>query len=529
MLQRKLFVFAWFAIALVLGFASSNATAQTYTDLHDFNCNTDGCSARFPNLLAQGRDGNLYGTLPEGGACTSCGTVFRVTPSGVFTVFYNFDRTTGAQPYSGLTLGLDGNFYGTTIGGGANGYGTAFRISSTGALTTLHDFSFSEGEPLVPPILAHDGNYYAVTDGETQVSGIAYRISANGVFKALGTIPQFAWSPLMHASDGYFYGSLEGDGVGYGSIFKMSKMGAMTTIYSFDGTQKCPLGRLVQDSKGYLYGTTMGNIGTIFKLTTKGVLTVLHDFDGITGNAPMGGLVLASDGNFYGGTWTGGSQDEGVLFQLASANNIYTMLYDAGSGTGGEWFFSTPVQHTNGTIYGLAYSGGAYGGGVFYSLDVGLPPFVALMTTSGTPGQTVQILGQGFNTASSVMFGSGSANFTVASDTYMTAVVPAQGTQGYVSVTTASSTLTSNKKFKVVPIISSFSPTSGPAGTKVTITGGGFYGATKVTFGGVKATSFTVDSGSQITATVPTGAVTGTIKVITAGGTVTSKGIFTVT
>ena len=95
------------------------------------------------------------------------------------------------------------------------------------------------------------------------------------------------------------------------------------------------------------------------------------------------------------------------------------------------------------------------------------------------------------------------------SDTYLTAVVPDEGTQGYVTVTTNSGTLTSSKKFKVIPVIKSFTPTSGPVGTQVTITGGGFHGATKVTFGGVKARSFAVDSGSQITATVPTGAVTG--------------------
>ena len=126
-----------------------------------------------------------------------------------------------------------------------------------------------------------------------------------------------------------------------------------------------------------------------------------------------------------------------------------------------------------------------------------------------------------------VMFGSGSATYTVVSDTYMTAVVPASGTKGTVTVTTPSGTLKSKQTFTVVPVISSFTPTSGPVGTKVTITGSGLTGASKVSFGGVSA-AFTVNSGTQITATVPSGAVTGKIKITTAGGSVTSSGIFTV-
>jgi len=158
---------------------------------------------------------------------------------------------------------------------------------------------------------------------------------------------------------------------------------------------------------------------------------------------------------------------------------------------------------------------------------VGLKPFVKLMTTQGKAAQIVEILGQGFSGTNSVMFGTGSATFTVVSDTYLTAKVPASGATGYVTVATPSGTLTSSQTFKVLPVITGFMPPKGPVGTKVTITGSGFIGATKVTFGGVKAISYTVDSGIQITATVPTGAKTGNIVVTTPGGTA-SKGTFTV-
>jgi uncharacterized repeat protein (TIGR03803 family) len=275
----------------------------------------------------------------------------------------------------------------------------------------------------------------------------------------------------------------------------------------------------------------------VFKITPKGSLTVLHNFDASNGsrdgNKPFAGLVQATDGKFYGVTSAGGTLGYGTIYRI-SATGSYVVLYNFDNVTGANPQV-TLFQHTNGILYGDTLAGGSGTEctpgycGTFYSLNLGLPPFVALMSISGIPGQTIQILGQGFNTASSVLFGSGSATFNIVSDTYMTAIIPAEGTQGYVTVTTGSGTLTSNKKFKVVPIITSFTPTSGPVGTKVAITGGGFHGATKVTFGGVKAISFSVDSGSQITATVPIGAVTGKIKVTTPGGTATSKGTFNVT
>jgi hypothetical protein len=190
------------------------------------------------------------------------------------------------------------------------------------------------------------------------------------------------------------------------------------------------------------------------------------------------------------------------------------------------------MQHTNGKFYGVTESGGANGlnGGVFYSLDLGLKPFVNLFTWMGKVGKTVEILGQGFTGTTSVSFnGTKATTFTVSSDTYLTALVPSGATTGFVTVTTPGGALKSNRKFLVTPSILSFSPTSGAVGTSVVITGTSFTGATRVNFGGVKATTFSVDSDGQITATVPTGAKTGKIQVTTPGGTASSSGTFTVT
>ncbi len=521
---RKLML-ALFASALVLGFASDDVSAQipAYKDLYDWQV---GFYPLYPDVLAQGKDGNLYGTLPSGNV--DLGSAFYATPSGAVTIFRTFDGSVGCFPWSGLTLGSDGNFYGSTTSCGANFAGLVFQLTPppAGALTSLCDFYSGAGYPNSAPVQGKDGNFYGI------VQQSAYKVSASGICKLLTSlIPGNSSAPLIQGADGNFYGTVD-DVLHYdGAVFSMSPTGVVKTIYVFDATHGShPYGPLVQDAKGYFYGTTyQGGLydgGVVFKLTKGGVLTVLHDFNSATGYLPYAGLVLGTDGNLYGSTDSGGGFGHGVLFKITKSGT-YTVQYDFDL-THGAQPDATAMQHTNGKIYGLTHGGGANGGGVFYSLDVGIKAFVSLMMNTGKAGQIVEILGQGFTGTTKVMFGKGSANFTVVSDTDMTAVVPTSGTTGFVTVTTPSGTLTSSKTFKVLPVISSFTPTSGPVGTQVTIAGSGFIGATKVTFGGVKATSYTVDSGTQITATVPTGAKTGKIAVTTPGGTA-SKGTFTVT
>jgi uncharacterized repeat protein (TIGR03803 family) len=519
---------------LVVGFAATPLHSQTYTDLHDLDCTTDGCTPLYSGILAQGRDGNLYGTLESGGTFGS-GTVFKITPAGAITTLHNFAGTDGAAALSGLTLGTDGNFYGTAYQGGANDVGTIFKITPAGVLTTLHSFNGADGGyPYSPPILGKNGSYYGVTS----YGGAAYSISSSGMFKLLTTaIPFVSYAPLILASDGNFYGtSYQGGSSGVGTVFRMSATGAVKIVYNFDETHgSYPYGPVVQGSDGFLYGTTYGGGsianpgGVVFKLSTAGAITILHEFDGTSttdGYGPTPGLVAATDGNFYGATSNGNQGSAyGTLFKITKSG-IYSLLYVFDSAHGATQF-ATSMQHTNGILYGLTYQGGN-GGGVFYSLAAGISPFVSLITTAGTAGQTVEILGNGLTGTTKVTFGSASASFTVASDSYMTAVVPATGTTGGVIVTTPSGTLKSKQKFTVIPVISGFSPTSGPVGTQVTITGTGLTGASKVTFGGVRATVFTVTSATQVTATVPTGAVTGKIKITTAGGIATSPGTFTV-
>ena len=226
MLQRKLLVVGLFAFGFLLSMASSKVGAQTYIDLHDFNCATEGCQPSNPQLLTQGRDGNLYGDV-DGGGTYSLGTVFLVTPSGTATTLYNFDMSSG-NSMSGLAFGTDGNFYGTTALGGDNGFGTVFKLTPAGVLTTLHSFTSTDGAQ--------------------------------------------PYGALIQASDGNFYGTTyEGGADNEGTIFEITPAGVLTTLHSFNVTDGgFPLGALIQTSDGAFYGTTSlagsDNGGTVFKL-----------------------------------------------------------------------------------------------------------------------------------------------------------------------------------------------------------------------------------------------------------------------
>ena len=432
-------------LMLIVVAATTVATAQTYTDLYNFNYfrgrNPEG-------ILAQGRDGNLYGTTPSGGS-NGLGVVFRITPSGRLKVLYNFDGgSNGRGPWSGLTLGTDGNFYGTTDG-------TIFKITKNGTLTTL--YSFAGGAAL--PIEGTDGNFYGTTG-----AGTAYKITTSGTFTLLAALPGSSEAPLLQATDGDFYGTTDGGGSnncagGCGTVFKMTPKGVVTIVYNFDGTHgEWPYAAVIQGSDGNFYGSTHDGggygDGVVFKLTPQGAITVLHNFPDPNypndGMFPDTGLVQATDGNFYGATDGGGTvEDLGVIFQITPAG-AYSILYNF-DGSQGDDPQPAPMQHTNGLIYGVAYYGGLHNQGVVYSLDLGLGPFVSLVSTTGKVGKTIEVLGQGFTGTTAVSFNGTPATYTVVSDTYLKTTVPTGATTGPVTVTTPGGPLISNKEFRVKP------------------------------------------------------------------------------
>ena len=158
------------------------------------------------------------------------------------------------------------------------------------------------------------------------------------------------------------------------------------------------------------------------------------------------------------------------------------------------------------------------------------PAITSFSPSTGPPGTVVTINGQGLTGTTAVKFHQVSATFSVMSDAEIQATVPGTATTGRITVTLPTTTLTSSADFVVsgAPVISSFTPASGPAGTALTVAGSSFTGTSRVTVNG-SAAVFSVVSDTSITATVPAGATTGTIAVTNGFGTAVSSGVFTVT
>jgi uncharacterized repeat protein (TIGR03803 family) len=536
------------ALAAVLAVAPAKVGhAQTYKVLHNLGSKAgDPMNPVNSGIIAQGRDGSLYTTAPQGGGNGSTGAVFKITPSGTLRVLHGFIGAVPGAPEGGLSLGTDGNFYGTT-NDNSGSPGTIFKITPGGTLTTLYTFTDNAdgGFPTAAPIQGIDGNFYGTAANGNQSKGdygTVYKITPSGVFTALHTFDAthgaFPYAPLVQGTNGSFYGTTEaGSSSNHGNIFKITASGTEASLFTFDGTHGAnPFDALIQGSDGNFYGTAKtGNasdLGVVFKMTPAGAITVLHSFAGTgDGTEPVGGLVQATDGNLYGTTsMATGTSGCGTIFRISpNGKNFATLFTFPSDGSMGCNPDVTLTQHTNGILYGDTAVGGTSNGGVFFSLNASLPPFVTLLPYSGKVAKTIEFLGQGFTSKTTVSFNGTAATPKVISSTYLTTVVPNGATTGFVTVTTSKGTLTSNKKFRVTPQLISFKPTSGPVGTVVTITGVSLTQTTKVTFGGVKATTVTVVSDTEAKATVPTGAMTGHIAITTLGGTAVSSGIFTVT
>src|SRR5713226_7490756 len=415
-------------IAGVLLFAVA-ASAQTYTVLHTYPIGSGNYSGIvWPQVMSQGRDGLLYSTISNDGT-KNVGTVFSITTAGQLNTIYSFCPLTGcadgSSPIGGVTLGFDGNFYGTTQGGGSHAAGTVFKVTPTGTLTTLWNFAngTDDSVPIYTTVQGQDGNMYGVSVGQYNTQyGAFFKISPSGVFKALRDLGYFNGAdPNLptQGTDGNFYGTTQFGGdptCKCGVVYKLTAAGAITVLHAFKGYPtdgNRPIGILAQGPDGNFYGTTYhggttnGN-GTVFKITPTGVLTLLHSFNYGNGNfdaqLPEAGLTLGSDGNFYGEGAAGGTKNYGAIFKITPAGSE-SILYNFCSVTCNDGFSPTTplVVHTDGKFYGNT-NGNSLGGSVFYRLDAGFKPLVNLVTWSAKVGKTVEILGQGFTGTTAVSF-----------------------------------------------------------------------------------------------------------------------------
>ena len=374
---------------------SAPAVAATETVIYSFGA--PGTSA--PNTpLGQvilDASGNIYGTTEYGGANKQGrdyqGTIFEVAPTGQFTVLKNLmgknefpqggltrDKlgniygttfgvpnnfypggslfklghnggfqseilpsldSTGPQGIqSSLTIGSDGNLYGTSYAGGQDHLGTAFRVLPDGTISVLHSFSYaSDGAHPSIGSLVFDaqGNMYGATGdgGPAYDGGIIYTLTPDGTetilydgYELSGysyscSTPNsgFAFDPV-----GNIYGTTKYGGDPYGGcIFQLTPSGSFNILYVFplptEAQASVPNGGLLRDAAGDLFGTTQSGgdyfQGSVFEFTASGTFKTLYSFTGgADGGMPTQGLASDGKGNFYGATSKGGAFGGGVIF-----------------------------------------------------------------------------------------------------------------------------------------------------------------------------------------------------------------------
>jgi len=265
-------------------------------------------------------------------------------------------------------------------------------IASGQTLTTIYNFTSADGTDPGPLIQATDGNFYGICqNGGTYGSGTVFKVSATGEFTSLHQftgVDGYAYWPstLVQAADGNFYGTTFTGGTNnWGTVFRITAAGTLTTIYQFSGPDGAyPWAPLVQGSDGDLYGATriggtnnfnprggVYGFGTVFKITTDGTLTTLRRFwIDINGRFPNA-LVEGSDGNFYGST------EDTTIFSINSTTGAFELLWTDNVG-GDPTLLEYPlVQGSDGYFYGMGIDGGAYGWGAFYKIDLSASPPVA--------------------------------------------------------------------------------------------------------------------------------------------------------
>jgi len=311
-------------------------TEGALTTLHNFNRALLQDGREPAGGLIQTSNGNLYGTTALGGL-GRVGTIYVITPSGTFSVFQSFIYAQdGANVQSALFRASNGNFYGTAAAGGG-GAGTVFEATSFRQLTGIYDFGTQGSSPVGGVVQAGDGKLYGTTGtGGAQSCGTLFSITLQGQFTSLmsltGTDGCNPAATLLLGSDGALYGTTETggahNGFNAGVAFKYTVNGTLTVLHVFQISDGAfPSGALIEGSDGNFYGTTqVGGAhgkGTIFKMTPLGTVTTLYSFcsqGGCSDGAmPIAGLIQANDGKFYGTTSEGGISNNGTVFSFATA------------------------------------------------------------------------------------------------------------------------------------------------------------------------------------------------------------------
>jgi uncharacterized repeat protein (TIGR03803 family) len=401
------------AVVLITLTPAHQVSAQTYSVLHQFQSGTSTDGACPAASLVLGPDGYFYGTTQLGGTTATGvdpgdGTAFKMSASGSITILHNFGdgsvTNDGIYPSASLTLGSDGNFYGTTLDSSDGNAGDVFKMTPSGTVSILYEFAdmgLNGKNPASQLVVGANGSFYGTTlAGGNAGDGTVFEVSPEGIEAVLhnfgdGSIANDGINPgaLVLGSDGNFYGvTVLGGRAQEGTIYRMSPSGQLAVLHQFgDGTVandgEQPNG-IMQATDGNLYGTTSlgGNTGTdggaLFRCTLSGVAAVLYSFalnENGMNNQPQGSLIQSSDGNFYGTTTS-------TLFRATPTGTVTVIHTFADSGL--QDGFSPPgppVEGTDGGLYGTASQGGSTinlqsGAGITYDASLALPLYVTSPT-----------------------------------------------------------------------------------------------------------------------------------------------------
>lgn len=445
-------------------------------------------------------------------ACAALTFSFAVrTQAQTVTFLHAFS---GNEFASSLIQATDGNFYGASS---AYEQYYVFRMTPSGQITTLHNFC-NPSTCFVPgtPTLGTDGNLYGVAADSNPhfLGGIFYQLTLDGKLTVLYTFCSTQDCPdgsiaggITRVSDGDFYGiSAFGGAHTNGNLFRISSTGQLKVLYSFCSLANCadgsqPFALPIEDSDGNLYGTTfLGgayNNGVIYKLTPDGAFTVLYNFCslGCADGSDPSALVQDGEGNLFGTHNQFGLHGSGNIFELTAAGRYIPLHnFDRSDGWGPA---SGLILANDGNFYGNTEGGGTTNLGTLFQITPtgGFTSLYSFPISSWQPG-----------------------------------VGLFQGTDGKIYGATLYNVANGSSIFSLEnnlgPLVETV-PTMGKAGTHVLILGNNLTGTTSVKFNGIEA-KFTVESDTYIKATVPSGATTGTVSVVTPSGTLNSNPAFQV-
>ena len=365
-----------FAILLVTGGVADAAPANPQL-LYSFCPDQAHCYAgQEPLGLVRGHDGAYYGITFHGGVPGGDGVIYRVDPATrAVSVVHRFDPDSeGYWPVGWLAIDADGNFYGALLASGETGFGRIFRLTPGGAFTVLHASPDNVSHADSAPVRDPQGNWYGTMYG---YPSSIYRIAADGTFTTLYTFPHdgsdyVSAHGLVLAPNGYLYGTTAYGGKYHmGTVFRMSRDGAITTLHHFDGAvDGIPLAPLAIGQDGALYGTGWMDSGsTMFRITLGGRFTMLSHFGTGSSGAIREALTPMPDGYFYGARLREPNAPiVDTIFRLSPAGEYATIMTLPLDGSRGSKIHAPLIRGFDNALYGTAQYGGNYDSGALFRL-----------------------------------------------------------------------------------------------------------------------------------------------------------------